>query len=70
VSDVLLCVGSSREFYGTSRKKLEALHMKSMILHGSCALDPSKVLLYHFVYAVKSVLKKPHFGQKVSILLK
>jgi hypothetical protein len=61
---VTINLASSSRFFKSSRKKWEALHMESMVLHGLCALH-QMVLLYDFVYAVKIVLKKPHFRQKL-----
>jgi hypothetical protein len=50
-----LTLGLDHLGVGTTGKKLEAFHVKSMVLHGSCALH-QKLLLYDFVYAVKIVL--------------
>jgi hypothetical protein len=55
-------MGSSRRFYGTSRKKHGC---PPYGVHGFAWAFHQKLLLYDFVYGVNMVLKKPHFGQKL-----
>jgi hypothetical protein len=62
----IICLGCDHlgDSMENPEQSLEALHMQSMVLHGSsCALH-QKLLLYDFVYAIKIALQKTHFGQK------